>query len=97
LSLTQRTRRYSETNLSKGAVSKAIKGLLLKEFIRTHNDDGIRRYLIRDPRMAMAKLREMGEMTAQDFEDANYLLEQLKQELVKEPKRARLKKTPASK
>jgi hypothetical protein len=47
--------------------------------------------------MAMAKLREMGEMTAQDFEDANYLLEQLKQELVKEPKRARLKKTPASK
>jgi len=70
---------------------------LLKEFIRTHNDDGIRRYLIRDPRMAMAKLREMGEMTAQDFEDANYLLEQLKQELVKEPKRARLKKTPASK
>lgn len=81
-----------ETNLSKGAVSKAIKGLLLKEFIRTHNDDGIRRYLIRDPRMAMAKLREMGEMTAEDFGDANYLLEQLKQLPVKEPKRTRPKK-----
>jgi DNA-binding transcriptional regulator GbsR (MarR family) len=81
-----------ETNLSKGTVSKAIKGLLLKEFIRTHNDDGIRRYLIRDPRLAMAKLRALGQMTAEDFENANYLLEQLKQPRVQEPKKAHSKK-----
>jgi hypothetical protein len=75
----------AETGLSKGAVSKAIKGLELKGFIRSCNDVGTRRYLIRDPRLAMSRLREMKLMTAGDFDDANYLLEVLKQTAVPDP------------
>src|SRR5450631_1260048 len=75
----------AETGLSKGAVSKAVKGLELKGFIRSCNDLGTRRYLIRDPRLAMSKLREMKKMSDDEFDDANYLLEVLKQSLVLDP------------
>jgi|ERR1700733_782743 len=74
-----------ETGLSKGAVSKAIKGLEKKGFIRSHNDIGTRRYLIRDPRLAMQKLRELNLMSNNDFDDANELLEVLKQTTVSDP------------
>jgi hypothetical protein len=75
----------AETALSKGAVSKAIKGLELKGFIKTYNDVGTRRYLIRDPRLAMSRLRELKQMSDDDFDDANYLLEVLKQRPVEDP------------
>jgi hypothetical protein len=74
-----------ETGLSKGAVSKAVKGLELKGFIRSCNDVGTRRYLIRDPRLAMLRLRELDVMSPADFDDANYLLEVLKQPTVADP------------
>lgn len=74
-----------ETGLSKGAVSKAIKGLELKGFIRSCNDVGTRRYLIRDAKLAMSRLREMNLMSADEFEDANYLLEALNQPKVSDP------------
>lgn len=74
-----------ETGLSKGAVSKAIKGLELKGLIKSHNDLGTRRYLIRDPRLAVSRLREMDVMSAQEFDDANYLLDVLKQPLADDP------------
>lgn len=75
----------AETGLSKGAVSKAIKGLELKGFIKSCNDVGTRRYLLRDARLAMLRLREMKLMSADDFDDANYLLEVLKQPKVTDP------------
>jgi hypothetical protein len=75
----------AETGLSKGAVSKAIKGLELKGFIKSCNDIGTRRYLIRDPKLAMSRLREMNLMSTDDFDDANYLLEVLKQQTVADP------------
>jgi DNA-binding MarR family transcriptional regulator len=78
----------AETGLSKGAVSKAIKGLELKGFIRSCNDVGTRRYLIRDTRLAMLRLREKDIMSSEDFEDANYLLEALKQPTVVDPSKA---------
>ena len=78
----------AETGLSKGAVSKAIKGLELKGFIRSCNDVGTRRYLIRDTRLAMLRLREKDIMSSEDFEDANYLLEALKQPSVVDPSKA---------
>jgi hypothetical protein len=77
----------AETGLSKGAVSKAVKGLELKGFIRSCNDLGTRRYLIRDPKLAMLKLREMKQMSDDEFDDANYLLEVLKQSPVPDPLR----------
>ena len=74
-----------ETGLSKGAVSKAIKGLERKGFIRSHNDIGTRRYLIRDPKLAMQKLRELNLMSTDEFDDANALLDVLKQQTVTDP------------
>jgi DNA-binding MarR family transcriptional regulator len=74
-----------ETALSKGAVSKAIKGLESKGFIKSYNDLGTRRYLIRDPRLAMQRLRELNVMSRDDFEDANELLDALKQTKVEDP------------
>ena len=74
-----------ETSLSKGAVSKAIRALEQKGFIRSHNDLGTRRYLIRDPRHALVKLREMGVMSKDDFDDANELLDLLNQPRVTDP------------
>jgi len=75
----------AETGLSKGAVSKAVKGLERNGFIKSFNDLGTRRYLIRDPRLALHRLRELGVVSADDFENANYLLELLKQPMVPDP------------
>jgi hypothetical protein len=75
----------AETAISKGAVSKAVKGLERKGFIKSHNDVGTRRYLIRDPKLAMQRLRELSMMSSDDFDDANELLEVLRQATVPDP------------
>ena len=81
-----------ETRLAKGTVSKSLKGLELKGFIRTHNDSGVRRYLIRDARLAVSRLRELNAMDASGLEEVNELLEQLNQPVVADPLRKRTAK-----
>jgi len=43
--------------------------------IRVHNDSGTRRYLLRDPRLAVERLFELHEITLDELEDANDLLD----------------------
>ena len=72
---------------SKGTISKAIRSLEKKGFIQSHNDDGVRRYLVRDPRLAAKQLAELGEISPGQLEDINDLLEQLKQPTIEQPKK----------
>ena len=72
---------------SKGTISKAIHGLERKGFIRSYNDRGVRRYLIRDPRLAAETLCTRGDLTPDDLDVVNDLLEQLRQPLVPLPKK----------
>ncbi len=72
---------------SRGTISKAIRSLEKNGFIKSHNDDGVRRYLVRDPRLAAKQLAELGEITPEKLEDINDLLEQLKQPLVEQSRR----------
>jgi DNA-binding MarR family transcriptional regulator len=67
---------------AKGTVSKAIHRLEKIGLIRSHNDRGTRRYLLRDPRLAVAKLYELNEMTKGELEEANDLLEIMKLPLI---------------
>jgi hypothetical protein len=67
---------------AKGTVSKSIHRLEKIGLIRSHNDRGTRRYLLRDPRLAVAKLYELNEMTKGELEDANDLLEIMKLPLI---------------
>ncbi len=60
---------------TKGTVSKAINRLEKIGLIRVHNDSGTRRYLLRDPRLALERLFELHEITIDDLEDANDLLD----------------------
>jgi hypothetical protein len=69
--------------------------LELKGFIKSCNDVGTRRYLIRDARLAMLRLRELGVMSSDDFEDANGLLDALKQPTVTDPSR-RVQQAPTA-
>jgi len=62
---------------TKGTVSKAINRLEKVGLIRVYNDKGTRRYLLRDPRLAVERLYEMKEITQDELEDANDLLEML--------------------
>jgi len=70
---------------TKGTISKAIKRLEHIGLIRTHNDAGVRRYLIRDPRLAVERLFELKELTRDQLEEVNDLLERIGQ-LIIEPK-----------
>ena len=67
---------------TKGTVSKAINRLEKMGLIRVHNDRGTRRYLLRDPRLAVARLFELKEITRQELEDANDLLEMIGRPLI---------------
>src|SRR5438128_8902587 len=71
---------------SKGTVSKAVRVLEKKGFIRSYEDNGVRRYLIRDPRCAAERLCELGEMTEHELEEINDLRERFKQPLIRFPK-----------
>lgn len=67
---------------TKGTVSKAIKRLLQIGLIKMSNDRGTRRYLLRDPRLAVERLFELGEVDPVELEDANFLLEQIGRPLI---------------
>lgn len=70
---------------TKGTVSKAITRLEKIGLIKVHNDGGTRRYLLRDPRLAVLRLFELKEITRDELEDANDLLEKINLLLI-EPK-----------
>jgi hypothetical protein len=70
---------------TKGTVSKSINRLAKIGVIRSHNDRGTRRYLLRDPRLAVARLFELKEITRDELEEANDLLERIGRPLI-EPK-----------
>jgi len=70
---------------TKGTVSKAINRLEKIGLVRVHNDGGTRRYLLRDPRLALARLFELKEISRDELEDANDLLEKINLPLI-EPK-----------
>lgn len=70
---------------TKGTVSKAINRLEKIGLIRSHNDKGTRRYLLRDPRLAVERLFELNEITRDELEDANDLLMKIRRPLI-EPK-----------
>ncbi len=70
---------------TKGTVSKAINRLGKIGLIRVHNDGGTRRYLLRDPRLAVERLFELNEISRDELEDANDLLERMELPLI-EPK-----------
>lgn len=67
---------------TKGTISKAIKRLEKIGLISSHNDSGVRRYLLRDPRLAVERLFELKEMTADQLEEANDLLERIGRPLI---------------
>jgi len=70
---------------TKGTVSKAINRLEKIGLIRVYNDGGTRRYLLRDPKLAVERLFELKEITRDELEDANDLLEKIGLPLI-EPK-----------
>lgn len=70
---------------TKGTVSKAIHRLETIGLVRVFNDRGTRRYLLRDPRLAIEKLFDLKEITRDELEDANDLLEKVNLPLI-EPK-----------
>jgi DNA-binding MarR family transcriptional regulator len=70
---------------TKGTVSKAVNRLEKIGLIRVHNDGGTRRYLLRDPRLAVERLFELNEISRDELEDANDLLERMELPLI-EPK-----------
>lgn len=59
---------------TKGTASKAINRLEKIGLIRVHNDGGTRRYLLRDPRLAVERLFELKEISRDQLEEANDLL-----------------------
>lgn len=70
---------------TKGTVSKAINRLEKIGLIRVFNDGGTRRYLLRDPRLAIERLFELNEINRDELEDVNDLLEKVGRALI-EPK-----------
>jgi DNA-binding MarR family transcriptional regulator len=70
---------------TKGTVSKAVNRLVKIGLIRVFNDRGTRRYLLRDPRLAVERLFELNEISRDELEDANDLLERVGHPLI-EPK-----------
>lgn len=70
---------------AKGTVTKAIHRLEKVGLIRSYSDGGARRYLLRDPRLAVERLFELNEITRDELEDANDLLAKIRRPLI-EPK-----------
>lgn len=70
---------------TKGTVSKAMNRLVKIGLIRIFNDRGTRRYLLRDPRLAVERLFELKEINQDELEDANDLLEKINRPVI-EPK-----------
>ena len=79
-----------ELVVGKGTISKAIRGLEKKGFIRSHNDRGVRRYLLRDPRLAAQSLCDQGTITEDELDEVNDLLAVLKQPLLQQPNKQKL-------
>lgn len=75
---------------TKGTVSKAVNRLEKIGLVRVYNDRGTRRYLMRDPKLAVERLHDLGEITLDEVEDANDILEKVNLPLIM-PK---AKKTP---
>lgn len=74
---------------TKGTVTKAIHRLEKIGLIRTYNDRGTRRYLLRDPRLAVERLFELGEIADYELEEANDLLYKIGRPLIEaKPKSA---------
>ena len=73
---------------TKGTVSKSIHRLEKIGLLKVHNDHGTRRYLLRDPRLALERLYELNEINLDELEDANDLLERMELPLI-EPKPAK--------
>jgi len=67
---------------TKGTISKAVHRLERIGLLRVFNDGGTRRYLLRDPRLAVQRLFESQEITPDELEDANDLLETMKLPLI---------------
>lgn len=67
---------------TKGTVSKAVNRLEKIGLIRVFNDKGTRRYLLRDPKLAVARLYELNEITQDEVEDANDVLERVGLDLI---------------
>jgi len=62
---------------TKGTISKAINRLQKIGLLSVYNDGGTRRYLLRDPRLAIKRLFELKEITLDELEDPNDLLEKM--------------------
>jgi DNA-binding transcriptional ArsR family regulator len=62
---------------TKGTVSKAVNRLEKIGLVRVYNDRGTRRYLLRDPKLAIERLYVLGEITLDEVEDANDILEKV--------------------
>jgi DNA-binding MarR family transcriptional regulator len=62
---------------TKGTVSKAINRLEKLGLLRVYNDAGTRRYLLRNPRLAIARLFELREINREELKEVNDLLEMI--------------------
>ena len=67
---------------TRGTVSKAVNRLERIGLIKVFNDKGTRRYLLRDPKLAISRLFELNEITVDDVEDANDVLERTELDLI---------------
>lgn len=67
---------------TKGTVSKAINRLEKIRLIRVHNDGGTRRYLLCDPSLAIEQLFALNEITRDELEDTNDLLDKISRPLI---------------
>jgi hypothetical protein len=67
---------------TKGTVSKSINWLEKIGLIKVFNDSGVRRYLLRDPRLAVERLFELNKIGIDQVEDANDLLEKMGLQLI---------------
>lgn len=67
---------------TKGTISKAVNRLEKIGLLSVYNDGGTRRYLLRDPRLAIKRLFELQEISPDELEDANDLLETMKLPLI---------------
>jgi DNA-binding MarR family transcriptional regulator len=82
---------------TKGTVSKAINRLEKIGLIRVANDSGTRRYLLRDPRLAVERLFDLGDINRDELEEANDLLEKMDLPLIEPKKKAPLIPLPSRK
>ena len=82
---------------TKGTVSKAVHRLEKIGLIKVFNDKGTRRYLLRDPKLAIACLFELDEITQDEVEDANDVLEKVGLDLIETKPTANVVKFPPKK